>query len=88
MVNSIVSLYHFKNCHGWAESLKLVLGHESAFFPECKLFWLKQLSFQPALAYQVLAFEWPAATLYFGNNNPITSIVHTVTIWKYYEITN
>ena len=37
--------FSFKNCHGWAESLELVSGHESIFCPDCWLYWLKHLSF-------------------------------------------
>ena len=50
-----------KTVYGWAESLELISGLESSFSPDFWLFWLKQLSFLPTLASQVLAFELWAA---------------------------
>ena len=60
--------FPFKNCHGRAESLEFILRCESAFSPDCQLFWLKLLSFLPTLASQSLAFEHRAAEPQFSNN--------------------
>ena len=59
------SFYPFKNYNGWAESLDLVLGHESTFSPDCQLFWVKHLSFLLTHTSRLLAFEWRAAELEF-----------------------
>ena len=57
-----------KTTHGWAESQALISGHESAFSSDCWLFCLKQLSFLPTIASQVLAFEWRVAKPESGNS--------------------
>ena len=63
----ILPFFLFKNFHGWAESLEVVLGHESTFSPDCQLFWLKHLSCLLTLASRLLAFERWAAEAELGS---------------------
>ena len=60
--------FPFKNCQGWAESLKFILGCESTFYPNDQLFWLSDhLLFLLALASRLLVFERQAAKPEFGD---------------------
>ena len=43
--DSSASPFPFKSCRDWAETLELVLGHESIFSPEVQHFWLQRPSF-------------------------------------------
>ena len=77
------SLSPFKNCHEWAESSALVSGHESTFFPDCQLFWLKHLSFL-STPLELLALERQAVEHEFGNmvnNANSLSLTNTVFVW-------
>ena len=68
--DSSPSMFPFKNCHGWAESLVLVSGHESTISPDCWLFWLKHLSFLLTLASRIIGIgvvsSWIWALLHQG----------------------
>ena len=69
--------FSFKNCHGWAESLELVSGHESTFSPDCWLFRLKWLSFLLHLPLELLVYKHRAAKPGFSYNSieNVTSVI-------------
>ena len=50
------NFFLFKNWHSWAEP---VLGHESTFYPDCQLFFLKQPSTNTCLSYWLLSSKKP-----------------------------
>ena len=48
-------VFPFKNWYGWVESSQLVSVHKSTFSPDCRLLWLKHLSFHWHLPLELLA---------------------------------
>ena len=68
------SIFPFENCHGWAESSELVSGHESTISPDCRILWLKHLSFLLTLASWIIGFWAQAAEPGFSNNYTIIKL--------------
>lgn len=56
-------IFPFKNCHGWAKLLELVLEHpESIFSPDSWLFWVKHLFFLLTFSFWIIGF-WTLSSL-------------------------
>ena len=78
---SVIIWNHFpfpsKNFQGWAESSEMFGGHWVPYLPRVPLFWLKQLSFSPTIASQVLIFQVLSSQTWFSKKRCIIWVLET-----------